>query len=317
MQVGGPDDGALCKMISIGDQLYIVSEHAIFAVHLADKIDPERTNPDVPNTNQRILSYGTKDPAVGRILLTAHAMFKADHLGRDFPEQKALSLAFDFLRDIAAMMDIHSTLVAAIQKTTTEVNDRVGTDRSVELPAVGDAENRCDAFAQKVGHAIDTMEEIARLFYPSELSKKWIDSLTRVAAQKHGNDEPLARFMGEVRESLLFMRGIRNMIEHPREDARVIVHDFRLTADMNLVPPYVEIINLASSPLSTFMADITEKLVWTGELFVALLCGAKAKSFAGFPLVVYEIPESRRPEQNLHQKLMYGIVINGEVQPLG
>lgn len=172
MLVGGPEDGVICEMISIGDQLYIVCEHAIFAVQLADQIDPDRTNVAVPNTNQRVLSYGGKDPVVGRILLTAHAMFAASHLGSDFPEQKALRLALDLLRDVAAMLDVRADLVAAIEKTTREVNAQISADRSFKLPAVGDLKSRCDGFAQKVGHAIDTMEEIARLFYPGELSRK-------------------------------------------------------------------------------------------------------------------------------------------------
>ena len=54
-----------------------------------------------------------------------------------------------------------------------------------------------------------------------------------------------------------------------------------------------------------------------GEVFFALLCGANAKSFSGFPLVVVELPPSRRPKWNPHQRISYGIVMNGEVQPLG
>ena len=321
MQVGTPEDGAICAMISIGDQAHIVSEHAIFAVQLADEVDPDRTNAAVPNTKQRVLSYGAKDPLVGRILLTARAMFKASHLGSEFPEQKALEFAFILLQDLAAMLDMHADFEAAIQKTTGEVNAQVGADRSIELPAVGDAKTRCDAFAQKVGHAINTMKEIARLFYPGELSRKWIDSLVRLSAQKHGADEPLSRFMAEVRSSLLFMLDIRNMIEHPQDDARVIVHDFRLLHDMTLVSPYVEIIRpdeaASSHDLQTFMAEITEELLSAAEMFLALLCGANAESFAGFPLLVVELPESHRPERNPHQRISYGIEMNGEVQPLG
>lgn len=321
MQVGTPEDGALCEMISIGDRLHIVFEHAIYAVQVADEIDPDRTNAAVPNTKQRVLSHGAKDPAVGRILLTAHAMFKASYLGDKFPEQKALQLAFDLLRDIAAMLDIHNELVAAIEKTTTEVNALVSADRSVELPAVGDAKSRCDAFAQKVGHAIDTMKQIALLFYPGELSRKWIDSLANLSVQKHGTDAPLSRFMFDVRGSLLFMRDIRNMIEHPKDDARVIVHDFRLMPDMTLVSPHVEIIRrdeaASSSDVQTFTAQVTEELLSSAEMFISLLCGENVESSSGFPLLVVELPESRRLDRNPHQRISYGILINGEVQPLG
>jgi hypothetical protein len=65
------------------------------------------------------------------------------------------------------------------------------------------------------------------------------------------------------------------------------------------------------------MAQLTEELVSTGEMFMALLCGANAKAFAGFPLVVVEIPPNSRPEWNPHQRISWGIVMNGEAQPLG
>ena len=71
---------------------------------------PGRTNVTVPNTQQRLLSIGTHDPEVARIFLTAYTMFKSMHLGASFPEREAWSLAFEFLRDIVAMMEIHSAL---------------------------------------------------------------------------------------------------------------------------------------------------------------------------------------------------------------
>ena len=321
MQVGGPEDGGVSTMIGMESALYVVKERAIYAVQLADQVDPNRTNMAVPNTQQQILSRGTHDPEVARIFLTAHAMFKSMHLGKDFPEVKAWSLAFGYLRDIVAMMEMHSALVEAIEKAVAGFNEVVAKDRSVKLPSLGNAEERCDAFAQKVGHAIDTLKTIARLFYPKELSKKWIDSLTSLVVQKYGEEEPLARFMKETRGNLLFMREMRNMIEHPQEYAYVKVHDFQLPANMELVAPRVDIVRLGedpvSEPLTSLMAQVTQELVSIGEMFIALLCGANAKSCAGFPIVVVELPPSRRPEWNPHQRISYGIVMHGEVQPLG
>jgi hypothetical protein len=116
---------------------------------------------------------GTHDPEVARIFLTPYAMFKSMYLGKDFPEGKAWSLAFGYLRDIAAMIKMHSALVVAIEQAVAGFNEVVAKDRGVALPSLGDAEERCDAFAQKVGHAIDTLKAIARLFYPKKLSRQW------------------------------------------------------------------------------------------------------------------------------------------------
>ena len=44
MIVGDDTDGAIKGMVSVADQyLYVIKEHAIYRVLLADEIDPERT----------------------------------------------------------------------------------------------------------------------------------------------------------------------------------------------------------------------------------------------------------------------------------
>jgi len=321
MQIGDPEDGAVSVMIDMVSALYVLKERAIYTVQLADQVDPERTNVAVPNTQQRILSIGTHDPEVGRIFLTAYTMFKSMHLGTSFSERDAWSHAFEYLRDIVAMMEIRSALVKAIEEAVAGFNKVVAKDRSITLPALGNAEERCDAFAQKMGHAIDTLKAVARLFYPKELSKKWIDSLTLVAAHKHGEHEPLARFMKEKGSTLLFMRELRNMIEHPQVDVYVRVRDFQFLPSMELVAPSVDIVRPGegpiAGPLASFMAQVIEELVSSAEVFFALLCGANAKTFSGFPLSVVELPPNCRPNWNPHQRFSYGIMMNGELHPLG
>ena len=321
MQIGTTEDGASSVMIDMDSALYIVKERAIYAIQMADQVDPERTNAAVPNTQQRLLSIGTHDPEVARIFLTAYTMFKSKRLGTSFPEREAWSHAFEYLRDIVAMTEIRAALVKAIEEAVAGSNKVVTKDRSITLPALDNAKERCDAFAQKIGHAIDTLKAVAHLFYPKELSKKWIDLLTVVAAQKHGDDDPLALFMKEKREYLLFMRDLRNMIEHPKVDTYVKVSDFQLLPSMDLVAPSLDIVRPGKTPIAeplvSFMAQVIEELVSIAEVFFALLCGANAESSSAFPVTVVELPLSLRPTWNPHQRISYGIVVNGEVHPLG
>lgn len=60
MQIGGAEDGRVSAAIDMGNTLYIVKEHAIYAVQMADHVDPERTNVVVPNTQPRIMSMGSQ-----------------------------------------------------------------------------------------------------------------------------------------------------------------------------------------------------------------------------------------------------------------
>jgi hypothetical protein len=233
---------------------------------------------------------------------------------------KAWSAAFDNLKDIVAMIEIHADLVTSIDQAVVEFKQMDAQDRSVRLPALGNSEERCHAYAQKVDHAVDTLKVIARMFYPKELSSKWIDSLISLASQRYGEEEPFTRFLKDVRGTLLFMRDMRNLIEHPQETSYVKIHDFRLLPSMELVAPNVDIVRSgeaqASGALTAMMVQITEELISIGELFIVLLCAANAKTYAGFPLVVAKLPAGRRPKSSPHQRYSFGIVINGEVQPL-
>lgn len=258
MKVGMSEDGGVQTMVPMEDALYGVHAHAIYAIRLADQIDPGRTNAAVPNTHQRLLAMGAQDPEVGRIFLTAHSFFKSMHLGDQFPEKKAVSLAFEYLQDIAAIMDLRRKLEIAVQDAVRRHEDIPKQERNVGLPALGDAAARCDAFAQKVGHAVDTLKAIARLFYPEELKRKWIDSLTELAAKKYGEEAFLTKFMREARPTLLFLRELRNMVEHPSDTARIEVHDFRLLPSMELITPSLEIIRAGHDTASNLRLPIRD-----------------------------------------------------------
>jgi hypothetical protein len=321
MKVGRPEDGAAKVMVAMKDALYGVHERAIYAIRLADQIDPERTNVAVPNTYQQRLALGTQDPEVGRIFLTAHAFFKSIHLGESFSEKEALKFAFEYLQDIAAMKELRFALDRAVEDALRRYDKLPQENRNLGLPVLGDAGARCDAFAQKVGHAVDTLKAIARLFYPEELKQKWIDSLTELASKKYGEQASLTQFMRDARPTLLFLRDLRNMVEHPKDAARLDVYDFKLLPSMQIVAPSVEIVRAGHETvvgkLSETMGTVTESLLSVGEMLMAQLATANARPCAGFPLLLVELPPDRRPSWNPHQRLSYGIELHGEIQPLG
>lgn len=321
MKIGGDGDGPIGTVINMQHSLYSIHEHAIYAMQLADQIDPQRTNAAVPNTQQKILPLGAKDPEVARTYLTAYALFKSMHLGPLFDEKKAIQLAFEFLSIIAAMLDMQRSLDAATTAAVAEFESLPAKDRSLRLPALGDASHRCNALTQKIGHAVDTLEEIARLFYPGEITNKWVDSLTALLAQKHGEDAPVTRAMRERGPVLLWLRKLRNMVEHPKDGDRIAVHDFKLLPSMDLLIPSVEIQRPGEVPatgsLLSLMDQVRNALVDEAEHLFGLLVAVNVQQYSKFKVCLIELPEDRRPKWNPHQRLSYGIEINGQVQPFG
>lgn len=321
MKVGEDCDGPICTMIDMQHSLYSVHEHAIYAMQLADQIDPKRTNAVVPNTQQKILALGAKDPEVARTYLTATTLFKSTHLGSQFDERKAIQIAFEFLSIISAIVDMQTSLDMATKAAIEKFEALPANDRSLRLPALGDASHRCYALTQKIGHAVDTLEALARVFYPSEITKKWIDSLVALLAQKYGEDAPLTRAMRESGSVLLRLRRLRNMVEHPKDGDRITVYDFKLLPSMDLLMPSVEVQRPGEEAITcsvgSLMEHVRNTLVDEAEHLFGLLVAENIKSLSKYAVCLVELSKDQRPKWNPHQNLAFGIEIDGQVLPLG
>jgi hypothetical protein len=313
------DDSAISEMIPIGDTLFFVKEHGIYGMQLADQIDPGRTNAAVPDTQQKILSVGSNDPMVARTLLTAHTLFQPTVLGTSFDKEKGLRLALELVRDLVALTDMHADLEAAEAQARASFEAQQSNHGPIVLPAVGNLNARCDAFAQKAGHVVNILEDIAKLFYGDTLKSKWIDSLSSLAAQRYGEDSPFALFMRDIRPFLLFVRDMRNMIEHPNADRYVKVSDFRLLPSNEIALPAVEIVrpgeDAQKATIALLMKKITDDLVTVAEVLMAHLCGANARPFSGFPVGVVELPVEQRP--NKRQRYFYGTLLGEQMVRFG
>lgn len=320
MQIGNNgDDSAVSEMIPIGDTLYIVKERGIYAMQLADTIDPKRTNAAIPDTQQHILALGWNDPIVARTLLTAHTLFEKKFLGPSFDQEKSLRLALELLKDIAALVAMRVALEEDEGRARASCESQKPEHGSFRVPAIGNLEARRDAFAQKAGHVVNILEAIAKLFYGKELASKWIDSLTVVTAQRYGQDSPFAQYMKDVRPFLLDVLSIRNMIEHPTKDRYVKVSDFRLLTSGEIALPSLEIVRLGKEPatatITWLMKKMTDDLVSVGEVLMAHLCNVNVQPDANRPVQVAELPEDQR--SNKHQRFYYVCNVGGQIVRIG
>ena len=179
--------------------------------------------------------------------------------------------------------------------------------RMLHLPSVDNVEARCDAFAQKAAHVVNCLERVAKMFYPTELSSKWIDALIRVLKQRERNESAFAAYVVKVRPFLMFVLEMRNMIEHPKPDKSVKVHNFRLLSSGQLAPPSVEIVRRNEpvenkTHLTVMMKTVTRDLVNVCEALVAYLCDsnidvrgafASLRGYSSSPLEQRQNPQVR------------------------
>ena len=142
----GPSGGRITEMVKIGERLHTVTTYSIYRIMLADEINPGRTNINVPNSQQKVLDYGSDSPLVAKTLLTAKQLFDKGFLGPDFDSARGIELSFECLKNLAAMSD----LAAEFSRQDVDEESRLAElqikGRSLALPSAPNLEPRCKQF---------------------------------------------------------------------------------------------------------------------------------------------------------------------------
>ena len=74
------DDGTpIREMFELGRRLLLVTDKCIYAVQMADQVDPGRTNPSLPhNLQQKLFDHGVQSALLCRSLPHARVMFRKE-----------------------------------------------------------------------------------------------------------------------------------------------------------------------------------------------------------------------------------------------
>jgi hypothetical protein len=293
-----PDTGAITDMGEINGALHMIGGSAIYRVRLADEIDPERTNIAIPNTHQKVLSYGTDFPYVRQTLMTARRFFSNKVLGPAFDYKAGINLSFEALQDLAAMHDIRKDVRARFDKIAEDLKNLAVERRSMTVPSMGDVRGETKAFLQKADHVAVALFNIAKLFYCNEIGPRWFASLHNLASEKYGDNDGFTKFLNAALPFLQFVRNARNAVEHPDQAKSVKVTDIALLPSGELNPPSIEVIHpetpQPSVPLLALMEHIADQLATAFEVMLAHLCGANVQPFAGMPLGVIEYDKNQQ-----------------------
>jgi len=293
-----PDTGDITDMGEINGALHMIGGSAIYRVQLADEIDPQRTNIAIPNTHQKVLSYGTEFPYVRQTLMTARRLFSNNVLGPAFDYKTGINLSFEALQDLASMHDIRRDLRARFDKIVEDLKNPAVGRRSITVPSMGDVRGETNAFLQKADHVAVALFNITKLFYGDEIGPRWFSSLHKLASEKYGDNDLFTEFLKAALPFLQFVRNARNAVEHPDQTKTVKATDISLQPSGELNPPSIAVIHPETPqspvPLLALMEHIADQLATVFEVMLAHLCGANVLPFAGMPLGIIEYNENQQ-----------------------
>jgi hypothetical protein len=314
-----PDVGGIQEMCEIKGSLHMIGTKAIYRVQLADEIDPQRTNINLPNAHQQILPYGTELPYVRQTLMQARRLFKDKVLGSSFDHQAGIDLSFDAMKDLAVMHEMTKSLNDRLAKIAEDMKSMTVKGRSVHLPTLGDVRDLTEKFLQKADHVALDLFGVVKLFHGTEIPKGMFEGLHELMRQKLDKDDAFLDFLNAAVPFLKFVRNARNAMEHEDETKRVVVTNITLLPSGELNPPCIEIIHKETAqpsvPLQALMTHMADQLVVCFEVMLAQICNLNVKPFSGIPLGVIQYDDRMQKAYNC--RFGYASRMGEQIIPFG
>ncbi len=317
--IGTEDEGAIKDFFNVGHSLLMIKEEAIYKLQLADQIDPDRTNINVPHTHQKLYSVGYSSEVVGRILLTAKYLFEKGILDARFDKSLLLLRSLEYFDEVIAAVGVfesfrieHDTAIANFEK-------QKSAQSTIQLPSVPDVGGKIKSFVQRAEHSMQRLLALCRVFYSLPAGKAWFDSFVKAAESAHQLEEAELAHIKVIAKFAQFLRNCRNCVEHPKSDQRIVVSDFKITAKGEIDPPMIEIVHPDTPepnvPLLVFMHQMLSSILRAGEELMAFLASRHVRPGWEDKVGVVDFPEDQRRER--HVKYYFAMNMGGTLVPIG
>jgi len=243
LTIGDEEDSSPARnFLSTSNALYVIKQKGVFKVQTADNIDPERTNPNIPNLSQKVLSAGEDNEIVARILLTAKCLFDernatvSPFVGAFFEQN------IDLARHILELHEMISALKGKIIGKEEAFQKREHKPNAFFLPSVPDLDKDIHNILVKADKAKDSILSLYRLhFLPDAQKKPLLDEYDAAIQNRLAAEPDIVAGWNETKSILNLIRNIRNASEHRKDGHQLKVKDFEMKPDGSVNSPVLEI----------------------------------------------------------------------------
>ncbi|MER9105745.1 hypothetical protein NKH95_17580 [Mesorhizobium sp. M0848] len=319
MTIGGQGDGAaVLNMVATTGSAFVIKQNSVHEIRLADQIDPDRTNINVPNTQQLFAEAGSESDIVARTFLSADALFTKTHFPDEKVRDRVVLVSAEIMTHLLAAQKVLDHLQADQEKRIADVK---ASNDPTRLPAVTEVESRANTFIQKAEHALQAIYRLAEVFYGPQMRAegKFPDNLPLAFAKAFGENAPSTAYAKAVALFGHQVRNTRHCVEHRNENQRIVAKDFQLRPDGKVYPPSIEVVHpktpLEETDLAAFMSDWLEGLTVVTETLLLYLADKNHAPFGNLSMWVGLVPEDQRHLT----KVRVGYLMNfgGKLQRVG
>ncbi|MGH2666908.1 hypothetical protein [Flavobacterium sp.] len=275
-EIGTKEDGAITSTMKIGERLFFIKERSIYEFVMADDVDPNRTNIDLPNNMHKLIAtQGSDSEIIGRTILTAKRLFQKELFPAELNINHALELTLELVQELIVFDDEVKSYLEQETKVIDEYEERKGEKLSFIIPSISNVHTRCKTIFQKADHISQILMEIIIIFNPGTSLNKQSQfiNLHEIFKTKYVENDSFTKFIEDTLEFFEIIRGLRNCLDHRLKN--VDVKDFEIQVNSNIISPTIEMdyrkAKLEREALSSFLPMVKENLMTIFENTIAYL----------------------------------------------
>ncbi|MCJ2062937.1 hypothetical protein MKK63_09465 [Methylobacterium sp. J-088] len=293
--LGLSPNSKMLGLFGMNKRVIAVSDEALYEVKMADWIDPERTNPSLNNMQRKISKRGASSPSVSRTILTAEVLSQPGFI-RELDREALLGLAMNGALCLSSMDD-DSDAISAFEKSVVDNIDGIDPlGVSVVVPYHDVLEARVKSFFQSSIHCLQSLLDISALFYGDGCKKGYFEGL-RDYLKHTKKDESFSDYLTRNLDFIKFLREVRNAIEHPKLNKRMVIQNYRLLPSGDIGGPTFELIHPGVAHpevgLPSFLVQLLDSLATLYEEVLVQLFDNNSGSFGEVKFGVVRIPPDR------------------------
>lgn len=281
-----PGHGNVLRMKAVGERAYFLAERGLTSGVMADRIDPDRVNPDIPFIVQRVeLSYGVEHPFMQRTVCLAFELIDPTYLPEHVNKDAALSVAVEVATGLASVMDV----VAELKSHQADVHQKAqaGLLHRGYLPKTANLKGKVQQCLADLREVDVALKKTVCMFYPKDAANDpWDAKLKPFLLAEHGGKEGFEQHISDL---WTFMQGAqdhRHAMVHPNNEKSVVIRDYELEAGGDFVAPTIEIIHPRSRierrDITQFLESQVDKLSFVYENILAYLCDLNVRRLNDF-----------------------------------
>lgn len=283
------------------ERLFFICERGVTSGQMADQIDPERTNPNMPQIVQtQELMYGASTALIQQTLCVAAELFDQTYLPARVSKDDAFALALEAARALAEVEDTITALAATEAQIRRQL--MAGEHKRHVVPKTQNLKGRVEGAIGNLREVALLAQRLAYLFYPRATTNiPFSEHLRKAVSNQLAADDPLLPHIEWCLAQIERFFSYRNALTHggPGNDQQFILRDYEIQPDGALLAPTIEVKHpkdpLPQMDIGQFLQDARESMSFTFETFVVGFCDRNApQNHTGIVFGVTESDRDRR-----------------------